>query len=282
MPALVTDEQKLLLTSWLGPFTVVRDYSWPLQDTSVLHVSTPAGGSFIVKASTTSHHIRREIAALTPGLPAELRGKASFLRHASEAAGILVTEYLPGNPVEGSPAEHCPETYRQAGVLLARLHRPAGMSGEYPKKLAYQTRLLIRRAQGLLAGATLRRASDALARLEPGPVQLVTTHGDYQPRNWLEDDGEVKVIDFGRADARPWVHDVVRLAHQQFLGRPVLEEAFYAGLGRRISRPETGIWHLENLNQALGTVVWAHRVGDAVFQQSGVERVERIVAMPSA
>ncbi|ADX74348.1 hypothetical protein Asphe3_32400 [Pseudarthrobacter phenanthrenivorans Sphe3] len=113
-------------------------------------------------------------------------------------------------------------------------------------------------------------------------MQLVTTHGDYQPRNWLEDDGEVKVIDFGRADARPWVHDVVRLAHQQFLGRPALEEAFYAGLERRITRPETGIWHLENLNQALGTVVWAHRIGDAAFQQSGVERVERIVAMPSA
>lgn len=43
------------------------------------------------------------------------------------------------------------------------------------------------------------------------------------------DGGKIKVIDFGRADARPWVHDLVRLTHQQFLGRPALAEAFYSG-----------------------------------------------------
>lgn len=92
-------------------------------------------------------------------------------------------------------------------------------------------------------------------------------------------DGEtIKVIDFGRADARPWVHDLVRLTHQQFLGRPALAEAFYSGLGKQPTGAEAGVWHLENLNQALGTVVWAHKIGDAAFEQSGVERLERILA----
>lgn len=281
MPGLLTDEQTRLLASWLGPFEVVRDYSWPLQDTSVLHVSTPAGGSFIVKASTTSHHIRREVTALRHGLP-RLQGKASHLRYSCVEAGILVTEFLPGTSVEGSPAEHDPETYRQAGALLARLHRPAGTSADYAKRLAYQTQLLIRSAQGLLAGKTLALAVRELAGLRVGPAHLVTTHGDYQPRNWLHDHGQIKVIDFGRADARPWMHDLVRLTHQQFPGHPALEQAFYSGFGRRVQASEADMWQLENLNQALGTVVWAHRIGDSAFEQSGVEGLERTLARPWA
>ncbi|PNI07059.1 aminoglycoside phosphotransferase [Arthrobacter sp. AFG7.2] len=277
MPALVTDEQNLLLKSWLGPFRVVKDYSWPLQDTCVLHVITPAGGSFVVKASTTSHHIRREIGALQGGLPG-LHGKAPVLRHGSVGAGVLVTEFLPGSSVERSPAEHDPDTYRQAGALLAKLHRPAGTSGDYARKIARQTELLIRSARGLLGGDTLARAAKELARLELRPVQLVTTHGDYQPRNWLDDQGRIKVIDFGRADARPWMHDLVRLTHQQFVGQPALEEAFYSGFGKRLQRSEASVWQLENLNQALGTVVWAHKIGDAAFERSGVQRVERTLA----
>jgi Ser/Thr protein kinase RdoA (MazF antagonist) len=277
MPGLVTDDQSRLLESWLGPFMLVKDYSWPLQDTSVLHVATADGGNFIIKASTSSHHIRREITALQPGLPG-LHGKASVLRHASAEAGVLVTEFLPGTSVEGSPAEHDPATYRQAGALLAKLHRPAGTSADYAKKLAYQTQLLIRSAHGLLGEDTLIGVAKELGRLDPGPAQLVTTHGDYQPRNWLDDQGQIKIIDFGRADARPWMHDLVRLTHQQFVGQPALEEAFYSGLGRRLQRSEADMWQLENLNQALGTVVWAHRIGDAAFEQSGVQRVERTLA----
>ncbi|MEV7606992.1 hypothetical protein AB0N65_16285 [Paenarthrobacter sp. NPDC089322] len=89
----------------------------------------------------------------------------------------------------------------------------------------------------------------------------MTTHGDFQPRNWLHDDGTVKVNDFGRADLRPWIHDVVRLSHQQFLTDHHLGAAFYLGLGRFVRTPEeAGVWRLENLNQAVGTVVWAHQV----------------------
>ena len=91
----ITEEQSRLLTSWLGEFGVVQDCSWPLQDTNVLHVATPPGEEFIVKASTTSHHIHREIAAHAGGFGG-LHGRVPALRHASAKAGILVTEFLPG------------------------------------------------------------------------------------------------------------------------------------------------------------------------------------------
>jgi thiamine kinase-like enzyme len=272
----ITDEQDRLLVSWLGSYTVVRDYSWPLQDTNVLHVATQSGAGYIVKASTTSHHIRREIEVHGAGLEA-LQGRVPVLRHACAQAGILVTEFLPGTLVEGTAAEDDPETYRQAGALLRSLHRPAGASPHYAKALAKKTRAWMDRAHALLPESQLNKLGQELDGLNLGAVELVTTHGDYQPRNWLQDNGEVKVIDFGRADHRPWVHDLVRLSHQQFLGKPDLKDAFHHGLGRNVGPADTDIWRLENLNQAIGTVVWAHQVGDTAFEESGRNMVERLL-----
>ena len=272
----ITEEQTRLLTAWLGGFTLVRDYSWPLQDTTVLHVATPLG-AFIVKASTSSHHIRREIAAHAFGFEG-LKGRVPALRHASVEAGILVTEFLPGALVDGTPAENDPDTYRQAGELLRRIHRPAGDSRHYAKALATKTRAWMDRAHGLLTETDRKRLEHELAGLNPGTVPLVATHGDYQPRNWLQDSGQIKVIDFGRAENRPWVHDLVRLTHQQFVHRPGLAEAFHEGLGRIVGPAEADLWRLENLNQAVGTVVWAHQIGDAAFEESGRGMVERVLS----
>ncbi len=271
----ITDEQGRLLVSWLGAFSVIRDYSWPLQDTTVLHIVAPPGEEFIVKASSTSHHIRREIAAYAAGFEG-LAGRVPLLRHASAQAGILVTEFLPGTLVEGTPAEDDPETYRQAGALLKKIHRAAGTSASYAKALKAKTRSWMDRATGLVPEQQIDRLARELEALNPDAVQLVATHGDYQPRNWLQDDGLVKVIDFGRADTRPWVHDLVRLRHQQFVGRPGLEAAFCDGLGKTVGPEEADLWRLENLNQAIGTVVWANQVGDTAFEQAGRAMVDRL------
>lgn len=133
------------------------------------------------------------------------------------------------------------------------------------------------RAHALLPEAQLTSLMQELDGLNLGTVELVTTHGDYQPRNWLQDKGQVKIIDFGRADGRPWVHDLVRLSHQQFLGRPDLAFAFHDGLGRTVGAADMDMWRLENLNQAIGTVVWAHQIGDTAFEQSGRDMVERVL-----
>ncbi|MCU1517090.1 MAG: hypothetical protein JWQ75_1811 [Pseudarthrobacter sp.] len=273
----ITDGQARLLAIWLGSYTVAHDYSWPLQDTTVLHVATAQNEEFIVKASTTSHHIRREITAHAGGF-AGLAGRVPALRHASPEAGILMTEFLPGTLVEGTPAEDDPETYRQAGAVLKSLHRPAGSSPHYAKALTAKTRAWLDRAHGLLPDAQLDRIVRDLDALDPRVVQLVATHGDYQPRNWLQDGGQIKVIDFGRAEPRPWLHDLVRLSHQQFLNKPDLAEAFYQGLGRTVEPADADLWRLENLNQAVGTVVWAHQMGDAAFEQAGRKMVERVLS----
>ncbi|MGA8787316.1 MAG: aminoglycoside phosphotransferase family protein [Paenarthrobacter sp.] len=277
MTAAITELQQSLLLSWLGDFTVMQDHSWPLQDTTVLQVAAPDGQEYIVKASTTSHHIRREIAAYSRGLPG-LHGRVPTLKHASPEAGLLVTGYLPGTLVAGTSSESDPRTYREAGVLLSRMHLPAGTSRSYSSALAARTGSLIQRAHGLLPRETHSRLQEALDSLEPGPAALVTTHGDYQPRNWLDDDGLIKVIDFGRAELRPWVHDLVRLSHQQLLAQPMLAAAFHEGLGRVVTTEEEHhLWTMENLNQSVGTVVWAHDVGDAVFERQGVEMVTRVL-----
>ncbi|MHC8607029.1 phosphotransferase [Paenarthrobacter ureafaciens] len=273
----ISSRQLELLTSWLGHFTVIQDHSWPLQDTTVLQLETEDGRHVTVKASLTSHYIRREIKAYTRGLPG-LRGRVPDLLHSAPDAGLLVTGFLPGTLVAGTAAEHESDTYYQAGKLLALLHRPAGTSESYLRSMAVRTSAMIERLDGLVAAPVVRRVAEELAAVEVYPVELVTTHGDFQPRNWLYDDGAVKVIDFGRADLRPWVHDVVRLSHQQFRTNPELEAAFHHGFGRLVRTPEeAGVWRLENLNQAVGTVVWAHQVGDQAFEQQGVLMLERVL-----
>ena len=50
------------------------------------------------------------------------------------------------------------------------------------------------------------------------------------------------------------------------------------GTGCTTTAPEeAGVWRLENLNQAVGTVVWAHQVGDQAFEQQGVLMLERVL-----
>ncbi|WP_181365222.1 hypothetical protein [Arthrobacter sp. HMWF013] len=49
-------------------------------------------------------------------------------------------------------------------------------------------------------------------------------------------------------------------------------------LGRIVGPAEADLWRLENLNQAVGTVVWAHQIGDAAFEESGRGMVGRVLS----
>lgn len=98
-------------------------------------------------------------------------------------------------------------------------------------------------------------------------VRLVPTHGDWHPRNWLIDQGTVRVIDFGRFAFRPASTDLTRLAAQQWRSRPELEQAFFSGYGDDPRDPDA--WRLEALREAVGTACWAYRVGDEAFERQG-------------
>lgn len=83
------------------------------------------GDTVIIKAADKiDRHIARELRAhrewLAPWVSA---GRAPPLRQADEDAKILVTQFMPGELVQGSGAELASDTYRQAGALLASLHR---------------------------------------------------------------------------------------------------------------------------------------------------------------
>jgi aminoglycoside phosphotransferase len=276
--AILTDAQQGLLNRWLGVWTQSADLSWPLQDTTVLRVAAK-GASYIVKASSGSHHIAREIAAHEQFL-GRFSGWVPRLVHASAPDGVLVTEHLPGELVQGTSAEWEPEVYRQAGQRLDQLLIAGESSASYVGDLIDKTRKGIADAAGLVPHDELAALERELASIRVGSVTLSFTHGDFQPRNWLVDDGRLRVIDFGRAAQRYWTSDLVRLLSQQFVGRTDLRDAFLAGLKRPLTTEDAMMMHLERIQQSVGTVVWAHSIGDAAFEDQGRVMIGSILNGP--
>ncbi|WP_427893179.1 aminoglycoside phosphotransferase family protein [Kribbella sp. GL6] len=264
----LSDRQQALLDRWLPSATIVRDHSWGLVGTLVLELEQD-GERYIAKAADDAdHHLAREIHAHRNWLrPWTVRGRAAELVRADEGAKLLVTRFLPGELVEGAPYEWAPDTYHQAGELLRVFHEQAAVpDDEYESR--ENARLLKYLSQPhRIAPGLVERLRTTVAGWPTPPAVLVPTHGDWQPRNWLIDDGTVRVIDYGRAALRPAYTDLTRLAAQQFEGRAALEEAFLAGYG---SDPrEQAAWERNRVREAVGTTVWAYQVGDEAYEQQG-------------
>lgn len=273
----LTPVQEALLGAWLPGAEVVADHSWGLTDTAVLHVSHQ-GRDLVVKAGgATNHHIGREIDA-HPLFTAALAGtgRAARLVHADTEARVLVLEHLPGHLVEGTDAEWRPDTYAQAGALLATLHaQGARLDPVYEQRADRRALEWLDRPHRIAPDAEVR-LRQLLTGGERPAATMVPTHGDWQPRNWLVDEGTVRVIDFGRAEWRPAATDLARLAAQQFRGRPDLEQAFLDGYGDDPREP--GPWRRIRLREAVGTALWAHQVGDEEFEAQGHRMIEEALA----
>lgn len=267
--AALTARQRELLARWLPDAVVVADHSWGLVERAVLEV-TAGGERYVVKAGgPDDHHMAREVGAYERWLtPWTAIGRAPRLAHADADARLLVTHLLPGLLVEGSPADGDPGTYRQAGRLLALLHRQASrVDATYEQRRN-------RRALAWLDGPHRipaddeRRLRAEVASWPDGPATVVPTHGDWQPRNWLVHDGVVSVIDLGRFDLRPAMTDLTRLAARQFQRDPGLEAAFLEGYGGDPREPDA--WRREQVREAIATAAWAHQVGDEAFEAEGL------------
>lgn len=247
---------------------VVADHSWGLVGTTVLQLAH-AGARYIAKAGDEhDHHLARELRAHREWLgPWTSLGRAPQLVHADDGARLLVTTYLPGELVEGTGHERLPDTYRQAGRLLARLHAqvevedPDLETREKEKALAW-----LAKPHRIAADVAAMLRAEVESWPTP-PTVVVPTHGDWQPRNWLVHEDVVSVIDFGRADLRPALTDFARLSAQQFRSDPALEAAFLDGYGRDPREPAA--WHRTRVREAIGTAVWAHQVGDHDFERQG-------------
>ena len=284
----LTARQRELLGRWFGDWTLEEDMSWGIQGITVLRIGTSEGPA-VVKASETSHHIQREARAhrqMTAPLLAGTPPRTPRLLHADTTAGILACTWLPGRLVEGGPQERRPELFRQAGELLALLHVPREENRGYDPAVVNKIGDFLGRVHGLAPTDQLRAAAGLARDHRPRPRRLVATHGDYQPRNLIEDggwetgEGLLHIIDWGRAGYRPWVTDLVRLEHSWFARETddggALRAAFYAGYGREPGE-EMDAWRLDNLLQSLGTIVWAHEVGDEAFEEEGRRMLARVV-----
>jgi aminoglycoside/choline kinase family phosphotransferase len=257
-----------ILDDWLPGAEVVRDHGWGLVATTVLEV-VHADERLIVKAGgERDGHIAREITAHRKWLaPWTTRGRAPVLVRCDLEAKLVVTRFLPGRLVLGDASANEPATYRQAGDLLAAFHAQerhvdtGHESTENAKALAWLD------GPHRIHASTERRLRSVIASWPEPEVTLVPTHGDWQPRNWLVDDGIVSVIDFGRAALRPAMTDLARLAAQDFLRDPALERAFLDGYGSDPREPEA--WLRNRVREAIGTATWAYAVGDEPFEAQG-------------
>ena len=242
--------------------------SWELVDTVVLDVDSEHGRVVVKAAGPNNHHIGREITAYQGFTDCLARtGHAAQLLHEDRAANLLVIQYLDGSLVEGSDAEHSPETHCQAGRLARTFHHQAERPDPDWDASAVAKSLFWLDKPHRIDPQHASRLRSILTEHQPQAVVVVPTHGDWQPRNWLVDAGTIKVIDFGRFAWRPAISDFCRLAAQQWRRDPRLEDAFFAGYGGDPRIPDQ--WRMLAIHEAIGTAVWAHQVGAERFESQG-------------
>lgn len=264
----------------LGPVTLTGDYSWGITDTRVLHVRA-AAGEFIVKAGgPDNHHLGREMRAFrshTTELTA--LGLAAPLIGAEERHNVLVLGYLEGRLAEGSPAETDPSVHEQAGRILRLLHSGGARHDSSAAQDAIRRSFRWLSGRHRISPARQRAARQVLATHRPGLVTVVPCHGDWQPRNWLVHEDQVRVIDFGRFDWRPPETDFARLAAQQWRNRPDLEAAFFRGYGPDPRAANPAAWRLTMLHEAIATAAWAFQVGAEGFEGQGHRMLEEALTL---
>ena len=267
--------QRELVGQWLPGAEVVKDHSWGLVETTVLELEH-AGTRWIVKAGGESdHHLEREIRGYLQWLEPWTRiGRAPVLRNFDTDAKVIVTSHLPGHLVLGSAEADDPETFRQAGELLALLHHQSCEVDPEHEALMNRRALAWLDSPHRIAPDVEERLRAEIASWPTPPATTVPTHGDWQPRNWLVHEGELSVIDLGRAALRPAMTDLARLAARDFRRDPRLEEAFLAGYGSDPREPDA--WHRARVREAIGTAAWAYAVGDEPFEAEGHRMIEDV------
>ena len=261
---------------------LIADLSWRQTDTLVLHVRGAACERIVKAGGPENHHIGREIDGhLQAAQVWASGGHSARLFHADRDARVLLLDYLPGTLAFGAPAALDPAVHRRAGRLLRTFHDQHEIASEGVDAAATRRAIAWLDSPHAIEPATEARLRAALAALPPREEPLVPTHGDWQPRNWLVDGDEVRVIDFGRFGYRPRATDFARMSVQEWHQNPACEAAFLEGYGYDPRDPEH--WLLILLREAIGTAVWAHQVGDTGFEQQGHRMIaDALRALPQA
>ncbi|MDV6270817.1 phosphotransferase [Rhodococcus globerulus] len=270
----LNNDQADHIARWLPHARLRSDLSWNLLDTVVFDVDSDHG-RFVIKAGgPTNHHMGREIAAHQGFTECLARtGHAPQLIHYDRTSNLLVTRYLDGSLALGSESEFDSDIHRQAGTLARIFHNQAARISVDWNATAIAKSLAWLDKPNRIEPALIAKLRSILTTLRPGPVVVVPTHGDWQPRNWLVEEGIVKAIDFGRFDWRPAMTDFCRLAAKQWRDAPHLEDAFFAGYGTDPRLELADEWRTSNLHEAIATAVWAYQVGDERFEMQGHQMI---------
>lgn len=273
----LSPRQRELIEAWLPGIEVEADMSWKLVGTTVLRARAGEQAVVIKAGGASGHHIGREIRAHREWTrPWVQRGRAARMIHADADAKILVTEYLPGTLVQGTSAAAEMDTYVQAGELLRAYHAQAAIEdSDYEARMNAKALAWLDGPHRIAPGV----AEQLLTMIQTWPqvtVTCVPTHGDWQGRNWLQDNGTLRVIDLGRAGLRPAAEDFGRLAVQEFVWHPGAEEAFVSGYGTDPREPDA--WFRQRVRAAIGTACWAYGIGDLNFEAQGHEMIADILA----
>jgi Ser/Thr protein kinase RdoA (MazF antagonist) len=257
---------------FLGPVTLVRDLSWRLGDNKVVEVTDLGGRRWIAKAVLHREGYERELRALRRWAPA-LGAGAPVLLAADDGQQLLIMASRPGRLAEETNAEIDPAVHEQAGRLTRLLHdaEPPVLDADAAASTARKLEIWISRGSGLLTDEDIDFSREEVRPMAGlGPVPTVPCHLDNQPRNWLVGNGgTVSLIDFGMCKQDVWVRDVRRLYVQQWVGRPDLRDAFYAGYGRTPTEADLALLRCYLAYSALSTVVWGREHGDPDFEEQG-------------
>lgn len=274
----LTDAQRALVDDWMPGVEIVADLSWNLVDTVVLRVRHDGRDRIVKAAGEGNHHLGRELDAHEGGFTAHWTrtGHAGQLHHADRDARVMVVDFLPGDLAYRTPAAIDPEVHYRAGRLLRRFHGQAARPSRGTDAAATRRALGWLDSDHAIAPDIEARLRIALAQLATVEALLVPTHGDWQPRNWLIDGDDVRVIDFGRFAFRPAATDFTRLAAQEWRTAPECEAAFFDGYGTDPRNPLH--WSLMCLREAIGTAAWAHQVGEAEFEAQGHRMIAEALA----
>jgi hypothetical protein len=257
---------------FLGQVTMNLDMSWRLGDNQVVELCDRHGRYWIAKAVRHQESYERELHALRRWAPA-LGDGAPALLAADDERQLLIMASRPGRLAEETNAETDPDVHEQAGRLTRRLHdaEPPLLDAGIAASKATRLESWISRGLHLLSEEDIAFSREQVRPLATiGPLPTVPCHLDNQPRNWLVDDqGTVSLIDFEMCKQDLWVSDMRRLYVQQWVGRPDLRDAFYAGYGRTPTAADLAVLRCYLAYSALSTIVWASEHGDRGFEEQG-------------